>query len=257
MKDALTGAVPPGIGAIVVGSFPLSAGQWFDAHDHPEHHQLAWTPRGVLGIAIDEEYWILPPTKALWIPKGVVHRTGATRDAELRSLYLESGRCELDWAVPTPVGVGGMLAQLIAYLHRDLTDDARRRAEAVVPDLLQPLPATPIHVPQPADERVRAVADTLLADPGDRRSLDAHARAVGVSRRTLTRLFVNDTGMSFDQWRTNVRLRAALALIAEGQPVSRVAHQIGYATPSAFLAAFRRTIGTSPKRYLSGTDTAG
>lgn len=61
--------------------------------------------------------------------------------------------------------------------------------------------------------------------------------------------------MSFDHWRANVRLRAALALLAEGQPVSRVAHQIGYATPSAFLAAFRRTIGTSPKRYLSGTAT--
>lgn len=256
MAEAHPGTVPTGVGAIVVGSFPLPAGRWFDAHDHPEHHQLAWTPRGVLGIAINEEYWVLPPTKALWIPAGVVHRTGATRDAELRSLYLSSGRCELDWAAPTAVGVDGMLAQLIAYLHRDdLTDDARLRAEAVVPDLLRPLPATPINVPEPVDERVRAVAGTLLADPGDRRGLDAHARAVGVSRRTLTRLFVHDTGMSFDHWRTNVRLRAALALLAEGQPVSRVAHQIGYATPSAFLAAFRRTIGTSPKRYLNGTAT--
>ncbi|WP_342743176.1 AraC family transcriptional regulator [Saccharopolyspora shandongensis] len=82
--------------------------------------------------------------------------------------------------------------------------------------------------------------------------MDAHARAVGVSRRTLTRLFVHDTGMSFDRWRTHARLRAALALLAEGQPVSRVAHAVGYATPSAFLAAFKRTVGTSPSRYLDG-----
>jgi len=119
-------------------------------------------------------------------------------------------------------------------------------------DLLRPLPVTPIDVPDPVDERVRAVADALLADPADPRSLEAHARAIGVSRRTLTRLFVHDTGMSFDRWRTHMRLRAALSLLAEGQPTSRVAHTVGYATPSAFLAAFRRTVGTSPTHYLNG-----
>ncbi len=130
----------------------------------------------------------------------------------------------------------------------------RLRAEAVVLDLLHPLPTMPIDVPHPADKRVCAVANALLADSADPRSLEAHARAVGVGRRTLTRLFVHDTGMSFDRWRTHVRLRAALSLLAESQPVSRVAHAVGYATASAFLAAFRRTVGTSPKHYLGGGD---
>ncbi|TQM09860.1 AraC-like DNA-binding protein [Pseudonocardia kunmingensis] len=252
MTEAFVGAVPLGVGAIVVGNFPLASGQWIPPHSHPQH-QLAWTRRGVLGVAVADTYWVLPPTRALWLPAGVVHRTGATRDAVLCSLYLEPGRCDLDWAEPTPVGVDGLLAHLIGHLGRDdLAEDARLRAEAVVLDLLHPLPTLPIDVPHPADERVCAVADALLAEPADRRSLEAHARAVGVSRRTLTRLFVHDTGMSFDRWRTHVRLRAALPLLAEGQPVSRVAHAVGYATPSAFLAAFRRTVGTSPRRYLGG-----
>ncbi|MFE7616683.1 AraC family transcriptional regulator [Streptomyces sp. NPDC057496] len=252
MAEYVVGAVPPGAGAIVVGNFPLASGQWFVPHSHPQH-QLAWARRGVLGVAVGDTHWVLPPTRALWLPAGVVHRTGATRDAVLCSLYFEPDRCELNWAEPTPVGIDGLLAHLIAHLGReDLPDDARLRAEAVVPDLLRPLPATPIDVPDPTDERVRAVADTLLADPADPRSLEAHARAVGVSRRTLTRLFVHDTGMNFDRWRTHLRLRAALPLLAEGQPVSRVAHTVGYATPSAFLAAFRRTVGTSPGRYLKG-----
>ncbi|MDI3406846.1 AraC family transcriptional regulator [Streptomyces cavernicola] len=259
MTDAfeVEGAVPAGVGAIVVGSFPLATGQWFVPHRHPQH-QLAWAQRGVLGVAVGEDYWVLPRTRALWLPAGVVHRTGATRDAVLCSLYFEPdrnapNRSAPDWTEPTPVGVDGLLAHLIAHLSRkDLPDDARLRAEAVVLDLLQPLPATPIDVPTPTDDRVRAVADALLADPADPRSLDAHARAVGASRRTLTRLFVHDTCMSFDRWRTHVRLRAALPLLAEGQPVSRVAHAVGYATPSSFLAAFRRTVGTSPGRYLSG-----
>lgn len=252
MTEPVVGAVPPGVGAIVVGNFPLSSGQWILPHSHPQH-QLAWTPRGVLDVAVDDTYWVLPPTRALWLPAGVVHRTGATRDAVLRSLYLEPARCHLDWTEPTPVGVDGLLAHLIAYLNReDLADDARLRAEAVVLDQLHPLPTLPIDVPRPVDERVRAVADALLDDPADPRSLEAHARAVGASRRTLTRLFVQDTGMSFDRWRTHVRLRAALPLLAEGQSVSRVAHAVGYATASAFLAAFRRTVGTSPKQYLGG-----
>jgi AraC-like DNA-binding protein len=257
MTEAVVGAVPPGVGAIVVDHFPLSSGQWIGSHSHPQH-QLAWTRRGVLGVAVDEAHWVLPPTRALWLPAGVVHRTGATRDAVLCSLYLEPDRCALDWPAPTPVAVDGLLAQLIGYLGRaNLRDDARLRAEAVVLDLLHPLPSTPLEVPYPADERVRAVADVLLADPADGRGLDAHARAGGVSRRTLTRLFARDTGMSFDRWRTHVRMRAALPLLAEGRPVSYAAHAVGYATPSAFLAAFRRTVGTTPKQYLTGATGSG
>ncbi|MFF0444935.1 AraC family transcriptional regulator [Streptomyces sp. NPDC004609] len=252
MNEAPLCPAPAGFGAIVVGSFPLTSGQWIGAHSHPQH-QLAWTRTGVLGVAVDDTYWVLPPTRALWLPAGVVHRTGATRDAVLKGLYFQPGRCTVDWTEPTPVAVDGLLAHLIGHLGRDdLPEDARLRAEAVVPDLLRPLPASPIEVPVPADVRVRAVADTLLADPADPRGLEAHARGVGVSRRTLTRLFVHDTGMSFDRWRTHARLRAALPLLAEGQPVSRVAHTVGYATASAFLAAFRRTVGTSPSRYLNG-----
>jgi AraC-like DNA-binding protein len=246
------------IGAIIVGHFPLASGEWIPAHSHT-HHQIAWTRRGVLSIGVGELYWVLPPTRALWLPAGVTHTTGATRNAVLCSLYLDPEHCPLDWTEPTVVGIDGLLAELTTYLARtDLSDDARSRAEALVPDLLHPLPTRPIDVPRPTDERVRIVTAALLADPADPRGLEAHARVAGVSRRTLTRLFVRDTGMSFDRWRTRVRMRAALPLLAEGQPVSRVAHSVGYATASAFLAAFRRTVGTSPRRYLlSGQDGSG
>lgn len=244
--------VPAEVGAIVVRSFPLASGEWSPPHSHTQH-QLAWTRRGVLGVAIDDAHWVLPPTKALWIPAGVVHSTGATRGTVLRGLYLSPERCPLDWASPTPVGVNGLLAHLFEHLNdADLADEARLRAEAVVFDLLHPLPSMPIDVPRPVDDRVRRVTEELIADPADPRGLDAHARAIGVSRRTLTRLFVKDTGVSFDRWRTNLRLRTALSLLAEGQSVSKVAHTVGYSPPSAFLVAFRRSVGTTPKRYLDG-----
>lgn len=255
-NEAVTGAAPPGVGAIVVAEFRLPSGQWFEAHRHPQH-QLVWSPRGVLGVTVDDASWVLPPTRGLWLPGGVVHRTGATRDAGLRGLYFEPDRCPLTWSTPTPVAVDRLLAELFEYLARDDLDDGPRlRAEAVVFDLLRPLPSTPIEVPDPVDERVRAIADVLLANPADPRGLEAHARQIGVGRRTLTRLFVQDTGMSFDRWRTQLRMRTALPLLAEGQPVFRVAKAVGYATPSGFLAAFRRTVGVAPGQYLAGADPA-
>ncbi|MFI9272979.1 AraC family transcriptional regulator [Kitasatospora sp. NPDC052896] len=247
------GDVPVGIGVLVVGSLPLTAGHWFAEHRHA-WHQLAWADRGVIAVRVKDSSWVLPPTRALWVPAGTAHRTGATHDAVLRRIYLVPERCPLDWDTPTAVAVDGLLAGLLDHLDRpDLAEPVRGRAEAVLFDLLHPLPSTPIAVPEPVDPRARAVAALLLADPADPRTLEALARAVGSSRRTVSRLFVRDTGMPFDRWRTQLRLRAALPLLAEGQPVSRVAHAVGYATPSAFLAAFRRTVGTTPRRYLHGT----
>jgi AraC-like DNA-binding protein len=119
----------------------------------------------------------------------------------------------------------------------------------VLLDLLEPVEAATIDVPMPSDPRAVAVAEALLAAPADPRSLAAWGRGVGAAGRTLARLFDAETGMSFGRWRTNVRLRAAMLLLAEGEPVAVVAHRVGYATPSAFIAAFRRQLGATPGAF--------
>jgi AraC-like DNA-binding protein len=98
----------------------------------------------------------------------------------------------------------------------------------------------------PADERARRVAEQILADVTDDRPLAAWGREVGASARTLARLFVADTGLTFARWRTHARLAAALRLLAAGERVGTVAYLVGYGTPSAFVAAFRRGLGTTP-----------
>lgn len=235
---------------VVVGRLPLAAGAWVPEHAHPTHHQLNWTTRGVLGVAVGDRSWVLPPTLALWLPAGTPHRTGATRAAVLRSLYLASDLPDLGDGEPVAVAVDPLLTHLAEHLAHDLDPDARRRAEAVVPDVLRPLPTAPVEVPEPADPRARAVASVLWRDPADPRGLAELAAGSGASRRTLSRLFVADTGLNFERWRTHLRIRAALPLLADGQGVARVAHAVGYSTPSAFLAAFRRVVGTTPGRYL-------
>ena len=122
-------------------------------------------------------------------------------------------------------------------------------AERVVLDLLDPLPTTAVSVTMPTDDRALRVARVLCADTADDRGLDALALLAGTSPRTVS-LVATQTGLSLDRWRTRVRMQAALPLLAEGQPVHRVARRVGHATPSAFVAAFRRIVGVAPGRYL-------
>lgn len=236
---------------MVLGDMPLAKGAWFEWHRHPQH-QIAWAPESVLAVEAGGAQWVLPPTRALVIPAGIVHRTGAIQGSVLRGIYLDTGRCRIRWRAPTMLRVGPLLRELLEYLAADTLDaDRRLRAEAVVFDLLEPVRAVPIGVRPPIDDRARRVASALLADPADQRTLAAHATAVGASARTLARIFQHETSMSFGRWRTQVRLRAALPLLADGFPLAAIATRVGYSTPSAFVAAFRREVGVSPGRYFA------
>ena len=241
----------PGLAVFVV-TFPMSAGHVFDWHIHDDH-QLAWAASGVLTVRTATAAWVLPPTRALWIPAGQPHETLAASAATMRTLYLRPGACPVDWPDFTPVAASPLLAELIGYLgDPGLGDAPRSRAEAVLADLLAPVPMTSVTVRMPADERARQVADALAAHPADGRTLAAWGRQVGASSRTLARAFASDTGVPFGRWRSLVRLRAAIDELAAGQPVGNVARHVGYESPSAFVAAFRRETGLTPAAYFRG-----
>ncbi|WP_308102865.1 MULTISPECIES: helix-turn-helix transcriptional regulator [unclassified Nocardia] len=243
--------VPPGATAMVFGAGVLPAGHWFAAHEHPQH-QIAWAARGVLAVEVAQSRWVLPPTRALWIPGGTAHRTGTADGAEMRGIYLEPGRTPVSFAAPTMIRVTRLLRELFDHLGAPgTTPDRRGRAEAVIFDLLEPVDVIPIGAHPPTDPRAEQVAAALIADPADPRTLSEFAAAVATGPRTLARLFVAETGIPFGQWRTQIRLAASLPLLAAGLPIARIAPRVGYASPSAYVAAFRRTVGTAPGRYFA------
>ncbi|AXK36037.1 AraC family transcriptional regulator [Streptomyces armeniacus] len=247
------GAVPVATSpatAIVIGSFALTVGRWFPAHEHPAH-QLAWSRTGLLSVRTTAGTWLLPPTLALWIPTGVRHATGTSGGAVMRSAYVTPARCPVTWTEPTVVSVPPLLRELIDHLAvRELPRSARARAERVVFDLLQPVSVHTVSVTEPSDPRAREVAEALTAHPADNRPLTAWGGAVGASSRTLARLFTAETGLSFGRWRERVRMRAAMLLLADGMTVEAVARRVGYASASSFVAAFHRTVGVTPRRYF-------
>jgi AraC-like DNA-binding protein/quercetin dioxygenase-like cupin family protein len=236
--------------AVFVCTFPMSAGVVFDWHTHPDH-QIAWAASGVLSVRTATDAWVLPPTRALWIPAGIRHETLSTGSATMRSAYVRPQLCPIRWTTCTPVAASSLLAELIGYLE-DASLDAGRRghAETMLVDLLQPVAMNTVDVRMPVEERSREVADALSGDPADGRTLAQWGRVVGASERTLARGFAEGTGLPFGRWRALLRLRAAMPALAAGEPVSKVAHLVGYESASAFVAAFRRETGVTPARYF-------
>src|SRR5487761_874494 len=125
--------------AFVVVSFPMPRGSVFDWHTHADH-QVAWAPSGVLMVRTASTAWVLPPTRALWIPAGVRHQTLSTSSATMQALYVRPHLCPITWTDCRPVAASPLLGELIRYLAApDLDTAARARGEAVVVDLLQPV----------------------------------------------------------------------------------------------------------------------
>jgi quercetin dioxygenase-like cupin family protein len=175
--DAAEGA------AVIVATFPMPPGLVFDWHIHPDH-QLAWAASGVLTVRTDASTWVLPPTRALWIPAGLRHETLAAGAATMRSAYVRPDGCAIAWPAATPVVASPLLAELIGYLEsRDLAPGRRANAEAVLVDLLEPVAMTTVEVRSPADDRARRVADGLAANPADDRTLADWGHSVGASER--------------------------------------------------------------------------
>jgi AraC-like DNA-binding protein/quercetin dioxygenase-like cupin family protein len=241
--------------AVIVVTFPMPAGLVFDWHTHDDH-QLAWAASGVLTVRTHASAWVLPPTRALWIPAGLRHETLSAGAATMRSAYVRPERFPLNWTEPTPVSASPLLCELIGYLEdRTLTPERRTRAEAVLVDLMRPVAMTTIDVRWPADDRARQVAERLATSPADGRTLAEWGRETGASERTLARVFVAETGVSFGRWRTLIRIQAALTALAGGQPVGNVARRVGYDSDSAFVQAFRRETGVTPGTYFRSANS--
>ncbi|WP_371480482.1 helix-turn-helix transcriptional regulator [Kitasatospora sp. NBC_00315] len=238
----------------------LAHRECIDWHDHTVH-QLIHPSRGVLQVSTAMGAWAVPPHRAVWIPAGVPHSHRAHGVTRMRTLVFNRSVDPLSVDRPTVLAVTPLLREVIVALTDEgpgpaLTPQQCRNLEAVALDQLRRVDALPLHLPAPADDRLRALAALLHADPADPRTLAGFGVAVGASERTLSRLFRRETGMGFPQWRTQLRLHHSLTLLAAGASVTTVSTACGYGNPSAFIEAFRHAFGTTPGRYRNGTGPA-
>jgi AraC-like DNA-binding protein len=226
---------------------PLAAGESIDPHHH-DQHQIVYAGSGVLAVTTPAGTWFTPGNRALFVPAGTVHAHRAYGRLDLHMVGLPAQDDPLGLEAPTVLVVGPLLRELIRAYTRAPGDDGpqRRRLRAVLLDELRASPQRPAHLPEPTDPRLVAVCSALRRNPADHRTLAALGADAGVSERTLSRLFRADLGMTFPQWRTQVRLYHALRMLAAGEPVTTVGRRCGWSSTSAFIDAFRRAFGHTP-----------
>jgi AraC-like DNA-binding protein len=204
---------------------------------------------------VDGALWIVPPQSAIWVPGGFLHKVTATGTIECYVVFIEPSVashlppdcCALSTtpllrellirsaSLPMLYPEGGMESHLITLLL----------------DELAVAPIGNLHLPMPADARLRKIVEMIMDDPADRGTIQTWARRVGLSERTLARLLTQETGMSFGRWRQQLHLMLAVKWLGTGASVQQVADDLGYESAGSFVTMFRKALGTSPGRYMA------
>jgi AraC-like DNA-binding protein len=207
-----------------------------------------------------ETSWIVPPTRAVWIPPRVEHEVHLIGEVALRTVYIDASAAPRGLDTCDVIDVSPLMRELIEALAAKGGTDHDPRYQLIWRLLLEEIrraPTLSLDLPLPSDRRLRALCEALLDDPGASANLEEWAARVGASPRTLARLFQQELGMSFGQWRQRVRLGHAAALVSLGTPLSAVAATLGYESASAFSAMFRRALGRSPTEFFANAREPG
>lgn len=225
---------------------------WSPVHSHRRGQLIALT-RGLLIVEAGSDRWMFPSQRCAWIPPNCIHAARSVGGAAGSMVDLSPAACRglprTPCTLNSSVLMFAIVHRMVAWdLHQTL-DAAKRRLIAALRDEIRQPDARPLHLIMPREKRLASVADRLLDDVGDGRTLAEWARVAGMARRTFMRAFSDETGMSFGRWRQQARLFAALEMLAQGASVTAVALAVGYDSVSAFIEMFRTMLGTTPQRY--------
>lgn len=230
----------------------LAPGAWSAPHSHP-WGQLSYAIEGVLQVETADGCFLAPPERAVWVPAALAHSIHNIGPAQMRSLYVQAGTPGLP-AQCQVLEIPPLLRELVLAVcalpeHYDEAGPEGRLVAVTLDQLAQARPAA-LDLPLPTDARLRRLCSALQADPANARTWAQWGEAVGLSERSLVRLFQAQTGLTPGAWRRRLRLLLALGPLAAGTKVAAVAAECGYASPSAFITAFSAEFGLTPTQMF-------
>ena len=239
---------------IVAMAKEFPAGHLIPFHRH-DRSQLLFASSGVMTVITTSGIWVVPPLRAIWIPAHTKHKIKVSGLLSMRTLYIDPDFYSGPHEGCCVIAVTPLLKELILYAvglpRRYPLKGPEVRLLTVLLDQIQDIRITSLELPIPEDARLMKIYIRLVARPDDSRTLEEWGKAVGATGRTLARRFRLETGLSFGQWRQQIRILEALRRLAMKEPVTTVAMALGYDSTSAFITMFRRALGKTPGQYFA------
>ncbi|MFM9384981.1 AraC family transcriptional regulator [Pseudomonas sp. UV AK001] len=219
-------------------------------HLHREA-QLLYAVSGVMRVVTAQGTWVIPPTRAVWIPPEIGHEIFMSGDVQMRSLFIAPELSPASLQHCCVLAVTPLLRELILRAVQGPPHADNPLIQQLMLEELAGLENLPLHIPMPSDRRLQNICLALLRTPDHPNTLEDWAQQVGASSRTLARLFQQQLQMNFNAWRQQLRLMEALPRLLAGDSVQSVARDLGYGSARAFSAMFRRLLGDNPREYLN------
>ena len=226
-------------------------------HSHPRA-QLLYAVEGVMRVLTPNSVWTIPSQRALWVPANVEHHAFMMSDLEMRTLYVSPDVQVALGQECRAISVSGLLRELILGLIEEPAEyPLPGRGEHLTALILMEINRAATHaveIPWPQDRRLQTVCHSIMSTLGSNRTIEELAEYAGASARTLIRLFPKETGLKYRQWVQQVQIADAICRLGRGESIARISNALGYASPSAFSAMFKRAFGVAPNQYLQNTD---
>jgi len=215
--------------------------------------QLLGASRGLITVGVDGKKWLVPASHSIWLPPHVAHDLTSHGTFSGWSVYVAASQCHFLPTAPCMLRSNALLREALSragsWKGLDRVDE-RACLEGVILGEICTMPQDNLALPMPTERGTLRVAEMCLNNLADKRSAEAWAREAAMSARTFHRHFACETGFSFVAWRQRARLIRALEMLADRWQVTRIAVELGYESPSAFVEMFRRHFGVTPAKYF-------
>jgi AraC-like DNA-binding protein/mannose-6-phosphate isomerase-like protein (cupin superfamily) len=229
------------------------AGTQIAPHLHARD-QLIYAISGVMTIRAKGFIWTIPPSHGMWMPAHAVHQIHMDTEVEMRTLYFQAGTVQGQGLDCQVLAITPLLRELIlramSIPPRYAPGSADARLMELIVDEVGRLEPRPLSLKLPTDKRLARLCQLLIDNPAHPGSIAELGRQVGLSERSVIRLFPQETGLSLHRWRQQARLMRAFALSGQGMNIGQLADELGYASASAFGKMFAKQFGQAPRQVL-------
>lgn len=217
--------------------------------------RLAFPASGLLLVTGSDGNWIVSPSRAVWLVPEGRHEIRAIGNVRLKSFGFEPDSTgdlpKESFEMHVNDLFRHVMRSLVRYANNsEFSQKTVLLIELMLEKIINQVPA-PVKLPLPKDPRLVEICTNIQLNPDDMTSLRDYASRLDCTERTLHRLFLRETGISFTTWRHQAKLRVALEWLAQGRPIVDIAMDLGYQNQGAFSTMFRKYFGMAPSQYVA------